>query len=94
MVSYTFICATEECEAAQYAIEVGYSSIAEYDRKGEPDCPLCGEHLKRAFFDAPAISTGWVGSAGDQARPATCGSIKKEKPESITLDELLEKASE
>ncbi len=92
-MDWLYQCGTEKCPASEYdAISQFYLSVRQAEAH-KPDCPYCHGKLTKILNGAPAVATGWVGSANDRTREATSKPVEGPKMKNaISLDELLKRA--
>lgn len=92
-MDWLYQCSTKECPAGEYdAISQFYLSVRQAEAH-KPACPYCHSQLTKTLNGAPAVATGWVGSANDRTREATSKPVEGQKRTNVvSLDELVRRA--
>ncbi len=87
-MEWLYCCKTPDCPAGKYGgISQFYRSVRQAEEH-KPGCPYCERQLTKILNGAPAVSTGWVGSAGDRSRSATSRPVAGMGKKVISLEEL------
>ncbi len=87
-MEWLYSCKTGGCPAGEYdGISQFYLSVRQAEEH-KPGCPCCEKPLTKILNGAPAVSTGWVGSAGDRSRSATSRLVAGMEENVISLEEL------
>lgn len=87
-MEWLYSCKTGGCPAGAYdGISQFYLSVRQAEEH-KPGCPYCEKPLTKILNGAPAVSTGWVGSAGDRGRSATSRFVVGVEKNVISLEEL------